>query len=291
MGVAADHSSALPLCQGRTAVYRDRMDDIALLDLAVTLADRAGAEIMAVRGRGFATRRKQDQSPVTEADHAAEALIVQALREAAPHLAVIAEEEIEAGHVHEVGREYWLVDPLDGTREFAAGRDEFTVNIGLVRDGRAVLGAVALPAYGEMFAGIVGADARDTLAWKQDAAGRRPIQVRPVPPDGLHVYASRHYSSDPKLDAFLRGRTVQAVTSIGSAVKFCRLAEGVGDLYPRFGRTMEWDTAAPQAVLEAAGGAVRRMDGAHMVGTTLGYGKPGWENPPFLCTGAEAAPG
>lgn len=274
------------------------MDDSALLTLAADLAHRAGAAILAIRARGFETLRKHDASPVTEADHAAEALIVAGLRAATPGIPVIAEEEVAAGVRHDVGQEYWLVDPLDGTREFAALRDEFTVNIGLVRDGRAVLGAVGVPAYGEVFGGIVaprsavghvvagaaggasgGASGR---AWKRTAAGEWAIRARTPPPGGVAVLASRHYAQDPRLDAFLRGRRVASVQNMGSALKFCRVAEGAGDLYPRFGRTMEWDTAAPQAVLEAAGGRVRRMDGGELL-----YGKPDWANPPFICTGAD----
>ncbi len=220
--------------------------------------------------------RKSDASPVTAADRAAEALIVAGLREARPEIPVVAEEEVAAGRITVAAPAFWLVDPLDGTREFAAGRDEFAVNVGLVRDGRAYLGAVALPATGEIYLGIVGAG-----AWRQDAAGnRRPIHARTPPEAGLDVMASRHYADDPRLAAFLDGRKIASVTNIGSAMKFCRLAEGQADLYPRLGRTMEWDTAAPQAVLEAAGGHVLTLEG-----TPLGYGKPGWENPFFICTG------
>jgi 3'(2'), 5'-bisphosphate nucleotidase len=253
------------------------MDDAALLELAAGLAQRAGEVILSVRARGFETLRKADRSPVTEADHAAELLIVEGLRAATPGIPVIAEEEIEAGAAPQPGREYWLVDPLDGTREFAAGRDEFTVNIGLIRDGRPVLGAVGVPAYGELFGGMLGPPAS---AWKQTPAGRTAIAARNPPHEGMHVLASRHYAGDPRLDTFLEGRRVQRVTNIGSALKIVRLAEGAGDLYPRFGRTMEWDTAAPQAILEAAGGRLCAMDGQE-----LAYGKPDWANPPFLCTG------
>ena len=252
------------------------LDDWALLSLAADLASQAGSVIMAVRTRGFETRRKADASPVTEADHAAEALIVAGLRRAAPLIPVVAEEEMAAGQAQPGGHELWLVDPLDGTSEFAAGRDDFTVNIGLVRDGRPVLGAVGVPAYGELFGGIVGRG-----AWKRDAAGERAIAARRPAADGLAVIASRALAADPRVAGFLAGRAVASVRHMGSAVKFCRLAEGRFDLYPRFGRTMEWDTAAPQALLEAAGGAVRTLDGA-----PLGYGKPGWENPPFVCLGA-----
>lgn len=253
------------------------MDDAALLHLAADLARRAGAVILAVRARGFETFTKRDASPVTEADRAAEALILEGLRAATPHIPVIAEEEVEAGHVPDTGREYWLVDPLDGTREFTALRDEFTVNIGLVRDGRPVLGAVGVPAYGEMFGGLLGPHPR---AWKRTTAGEHAIRARTPPAEGVHVLASRAYASDPRLQTFLGGRTVASVVNMGSALKIVRLAEGAADLYPRLGRTMEWDTAAPQAVLEAAGGRLCTMEGE-----ALGYGKPGWANPPFVCTG------
>jgi 3'(2'), 5'-bisphosphate nucleotidase len=263
------------LCFLTAAAITGAMDDEALLSLATDLARRAAEVILAVRGRGFDVLSKRDQSPVTEADHAAEALIVGALREATPALPVIAEEEIAAGATTEPAPAFWLVDPLDGTREFAAGRDSFSVNIGLVRESRAVLGVVAIPVTGELFGGIVGRG-----AWKHNAAGKQPIRARKVPPEGLTVLASRYHGNEPRLQAFLAERRVATVRHIGSALKFCRLAEGVADLYPRFGRTMEWDTAAPQAVLEAAGGSVRVFDGSALV-----YGKQGWENPPFVCTG------
>jgi len=253
------------------------MTDADLLALAADLAKRAAAAILAVRARGFDVLRKQDATPVTEADHAAEALIVDGLRRATPAIPVIAEEEIAAGRITEPGEEFWLVDPLDGTREFAQLRDEFTVNVGLVRNRRAVLGAVAVPAYGELFGGIVGVG-----AWKRSAAGEQAIHVRNPPPEGWHVLASRHHASDARLAEYLQGKPVASLANMGSAIKFCRLAEGAADFYPRLGRTMEWDTAAPQAVLEAAGGSVRRMDD----GGPLTYRKPGWENPSFLCTGA-----
>lgn len=253
------------------------MDDEALLQLAVRLADQAALAINAVRKAGFAVEEKSDETPVTAADRIAEVLIVDGLRQAVPGIPVIAEEEIAAGTApRDPGTRFWLVDPLDGTREFAAGRDSFAVNIGLVDGGSPVLGAVALPATGEIFSGRVGIG-----AWKQKGDGpRQPIRVRAVPAEGLTVMASHHYRHDPKLKEFLAGRKVAKLVNIGSAEKFCRLAEGSADLYPRLGPTMEWDTAAPQAVLEAAGGTLRRLDGA-----PLTYGKPGWENPGFVCSG------
>lgn len=255
------------------------MDDAALLELAAGLAHQAGQVILAVRARGFETLRKADLSPVTEADHAAEKVIVEGLRAATPGIPVIAEEEIEAGIAPQHGPEYWLVDPLDGTREFAALRDEFTVNIGLVRGDRAVLGVVGVPASGELFGGMLGPP---PVAWKRTAAGQHMIRAREPHPDGMHVLASRHSGlEDPRLESFCKERNVTQVDIMGSAVKIVRLAEGRGDLYPRFGRTMEWDTAAGQAILEAAGGTLCTPEGA-----PLRYGKPGWANPPFLCTGA-----
>jgi 3'(2'), 5'-bisphosphate nucleotidase len=251
------------------------MDDTTLLDLAARLAWEATELILSIRARGFSTRQKNDRSPVTEADHAAETLITAGLRAAAPLIPIVAEEEISGGYVPRPSRVTWFVDPLDGTRDFAAGRDSFCVNIGLVRDAVPVLGAVAIPATAELFGGIVG-----TGAWKQDAAGRRPIHVRPPPSQGMDVLVGHRYSDDPRLRDYLRGRKIASVTQLGSAIKVCRVAEGVADLYPRFSRTMEWDTAAPQAVLEAAGGTLTLLDG-----TAMRYGKPGWANAGFIVQG------
>ena len=252
------------------------MKDMELLDLAFGLAKQAGAKILEVRARGFDTHRKVDHSPVTEADHAAEAVIVAGLRAACPGIPVVAEEEISAGHVPENADAFWLVDPLDGTREFAAGRDEFAVCIGLVRNGKAVLGAGGAPAWGKVYGGIVGVG-----AWVRSEAGQVEIRTRAVPEAGLAVVASRHDADDPRLVPFLAGRKIETLLNIGSALKFCKVAEGTADLYPRFGRTMEWDTAAAQAVVEAAGGRlVEAIGGAH-----FHYGKTGWENPGFICTG------
>ena len=251
------------------------MDDTALLALAAGLAEQAAAFILGVRARGFETLRKADHSPVTEADHGAELLIAAGLREAAPDIPVVAEEECEAGADPQAAPVYWLVDPLDGTREFAAGRDEFTVNIGLVREGWPALGVVAVPVTGELFGGIVGQG-----AWKRDPGGQYPIATRAAPAEGLTVAASRPHANDLRLADYLAQHKVAALANYGSALKIVRVAEGAADLYPRIGRTMEWDTAGPQAVLEAAGG--RLVD---MAGARLGYGKPGGANPHFVCWG------
>lgn len=254
------------------------MNDRALLDLAFDLARQAGEVIMQVRARGFETLEKADDSPVTEADHAAEALIVKGLRAACPDIPVVAEEEMAAGHVPRNADTVWVVDPLDGTREFAKRRDDFAVCIGLVRHGAPVLGVVGQPATGALYGGIVGQG-----AWKREGGREHPIATRSPPPEGLSVVASRHYANDPSLAPYLAGRKVADVRHMGSALKFCLVAEGRADLYPRFGPTMEWDTAAAQAVVEAAGGAVRVLEG----GATLRYGKPEWRNPPFVCIGRE----
>ena len=253
------------------------MEPEPLLALATKLAREAAAAVMAVRQAGFAVEQKRDASPVTAADRIAEALIVEGLRAGSPY-PVVAEEEFEAGLVAAApGGRFWLVDPLDGTREFAAGLDSFATNIGLVEAGRPLLGVVALPATGELFGGIVGQG-----AWKEDASGTRsPIRARTTPPDGPLVMASRHYQTDPRIADFAKAHGAQGIVNIGSAEKFCRLAEGTADLYPRFGATMEWDTAAPEAVLLAAGGRMADWDGA-----ALRYGKPGWRNPAFLARGA-----
>jgi 3'(2'), 5'-bisphosphate nucleotidase len=247
-----------------------------LVALATGLARQAAEAVMAVRAAGFAVERKRDFSPVTAADRIAEALIVGGLKEAAPDIPVVAEEAVEAAATAAPAGRFWLVDPLDGTREFAAGLDHFAVNIGLVEGGAPVLGVVALPVTGELFAGIVGSG-----AWKEDRAGARlPIRTRAVPPEGPVVMASRHYARDPRVAEFAQAQRAQRIVSIGSAEKFCRLAEGAADLYPRFGPTMEWDTAAPEAVLRAAGGTLADWNGA-----PLRYGKPGWGNPGFIARG------
>ncbi|WP_298263542.1 3'(2'),5'-bisphosphate nucleotidase CysQ [Acidocella sp.] len=247
-----------------------------LLSLAIRLADAAAAIIREVRAAGFAVAAKADETPVTIADTRAEALIVAGLRAAAPEIPVIAEEEVAAGRIILPSARYWLVDPLDGTREFAAGRAEFAVNIGLIENGAPVLGVVASPALEELHFGIVGQG-----AWRRRGGGTaQPIAARAPPPQGLTVMASRHYADAPELASCLSQYKIAALSNIGSALKFLRLAEGAADFYPRLGRTMEWDTAAPQAVLEAAGGAVLTM-----AGQPLRYGKPGWENPDFRAWG------
>jgi 3'(2'), 5'-bisphosphate nucleotidase len=255
------------------------MDDSDALELAAGLAARAAAAIRAVRAAGFAVERKSDHSPVTEADRIAEALIVEGLRTATPGLPVVAEEEVAAGIVTAPAERFWLVDPLDGTKEFAKGLDEFAVCIGLIEAGRPVLGVLALPASDEVFGGL----ALRRIAWKQRGEGARAaIAARAVPAGGAVLLDSRSHPNPARMAAWLAERKLQlaAVRPMGSAMKFARLAEGAADFAPRLGPTMEWDTAAGQAVLEAAGGRVLAEDGA-----PLRYAKPGWRNSGFVAMG------
>lgn len=270
-------SNSSSLCQRRHKLYTWRMTDPELLELAASLAERAGVVINQIRARGFETTSKADFSPVTEADHAAELLIAAGLRQATPDIPVVAEEEVAAGRITARAECFWLVDPIDGTREFSAGRDDFAVCIGLIRNGKPVLGVIGQPAIGAIFGGLVGVG-----AWRRDGAGQHAIKARTRPVAGIEVVASRSYANDPTLAKYLADFTVAGVKNMGSALKFSLLAQGQADLYPRFGRTMEWDTAAAQAVLEAAGGQVL----AHPAMVPLSYGKPGYENPHFVCHGA-----
>lgn len=245
------------------------------LEELARIARSAGDLILEIYATDFAVRGKGDLSPVTEADERAEKLIVPALLALAPGIPVVAEEAVAAGQAPEVGSLFWLVDPLDGTKEFISRNGEFTVNIALVQDGQPVMGVVLAPALGRLFAGIVGQG-----AWLEENGARRPIHCRATPAEGLTVVASRSHGDAAALDAFLAGRRVAATTNAGSSLKLCLIAAGEADLYPRLGRTMEWDIAAGHAVLCAAGGSVTDLQGR-----ALGYGKPGFDNPHFVAGG------
>ncbi len=247
---------------------------------AVIDAVRAAEKVvMEVYATDFDVSRKSDQSPVTVADERAEVVIVEALRRLAPEVPVVAEEAIAAGVQVEPGERFWLVDPLDGTKEFISRNGEFTVNVALIEHGKPVLGVVGAPALGQLFVGIVGEGAR-----VEDKDGSRMIVCRATPAEGLTVVASRSHGDAQALDAFLNGRRVAATRNAGSSLKLCLVAGGYADLYPRLGRTMEWDIAAGHAVLSAAGGGVTDLHGQ-----TLRYGKPGFENPHFVAHGLVAA--
>ena len=248
----------------------------SLLERLVPLVREAGALVMRVYATDFAVEIKDDESPVTVADRCAEKVIVEGLVGLAPDIPVVGEEAASAGHVPDVSNRFWLVDPIDGTKEFISRNGEFTVNVALVDHGVPVLGLVLAPALGRLYAGAAGVG-----AWTEDRAGRRQIAVRRVPDAGLTVVGSRHHGDDSAVAAFLAGRRVAEQRTVGSSLKLCLVAEGAADVYPRFGRTMEWDTAAGDAILRAAGGATRTLDGA-----LLRYGKPGFENPDFAAWGA-----
>jgi 3'(2'), 5'-bisphosphate nucleotidase len=240
----------------------------------------AGEAIRAVRQRGFEVDRKSDESPVTEADRAAEAILLEALARHAPGVPVVAEEEVAAGRIPALGELYFLVDPLDGTKEFVRGGDDYTVNVGLIAGDAPVLGLVYAPEQDRLFAGSA-----DGKAWVESPdMERKALRVRSEG-DRLRVVASKSHMNQATA-AYLAAVAAEAETvSVGSSLKFCLLAEGAADLYPRLSPTSEWDTAAGHAVLLAAGG---RVDGPE--GGPLRYGKPSFLNKAFVATSGWAAP-
>ncbi|KKB09088.1 3'(2'),5'-bisphosphate nucleotidase CysQ [Devosia chinhatensis] len=246
---------------------------LSLTALAIEAAIEAAAVICAVYHRPIDVQTKSDGSPVTEADAAAEAVIIARL--APSGLPVLGEESVAAGIVPELGRRYFIVDPLDGTKEFIKRNGEFTVNIGLVENGRPIMGVVLAPATGEVFVGDA-EGAWSTIVTDGVVGPRQPIRVGSR--ERLRIVASRSHGHEA-LERLCRTLDVESDVSVGSSLKFCLLARGEAQLYPRFTPTCEWDTAAGQAVLEAAGGAVVTLDGASM-----GYGKgtQGFLNPYFV---------
>jgi 3'(2'), 5'-bisphosphate nucleotidase len=261
----------------------------SLLPAVAAIVREAGRIVMAVYEQGAVARQKADASPVTEADDRAEAHIVPALRALAPGIPVVAEEAVAAGEAPDPSALqglFWLVDPLDGTREFLGRNGEFTVNVALIEAGRPVLGVVlapALPGGAELYTGVVGAG-----AWlARGEAPARAIEVRAEPPEGLVLLASRSHGDEAAMQAFiaqrLAGRHIAGRRDAGSSIKLCLIAAGQADLYPRFGRTMAWDIAAGHAVLAAAGGEVLTLDG-----TPLRYDRPDFENPHFVAVACAA---
>ena len=239
---------------------------------------RAGADVvMEVYATDFIVFSKMDASPVTEADRRAEAVMLPAVSRLLPAVPVIAEEETAAGRIPTIAERFWLMDPLDGTREFICRHDEFTVNVALVEKGVPVLGVVFAPALGSLFAGVNGKG-----AFIEDARGRRTITCRQPPEIGLTVLKSRYHGCTQEFETFLAGLNVASITGAGSSLKLCLIAAGKADVYPRFGHTMEWDTAAGHAILLAAGGRV-----VDSVGNPLLYGKPGFDNPNFIAWGLD----
>jgi 3'(2'),5'-bisphosphate nucleotidase len=241
-------------------------------------AIRAAEAILAVYRTPFEARRKGDGSPVTEADHRAEALILETL--APTGIPVLAEESVEAGHIPALGARFFCVDPLDGTKEFLKRNGEFTVNIGLVENGRAVCGVVLAPATGDIYWG----GKEGSFAGKVEndrIVGERAIHAASAGP--MRVVASRSHGHDA-LAELCGTLGVEEDVSVGSSLKFCLLATGAARLYPRFTPTMEWDTAAGEAVLQGAGGTVLEISGA-----PLRYGRPELKfTNPFFVAAADA---
>ena len=276
------------LSEGAEEMSED--DFLATLQL---IAERAGKIILAyyAEGEEVEVRQKDDASPVTDADEAAETFILGALNTLTPDIPVVAEEAMAAGEVPVIdGSRFWLVDPLDGTKEFISRNGEFTVNIALIEDGEPLAGVVHAPAMAMTWVGICGeredgSRGRGRAVFANTDQPVMDIRVRSIPEEGAVVVASRRHGSGDELEAFLACYKVAEKVSAGSSLKFCLVASGRADLYPRFGRTMEWDTAAGHAVLLAAGGQVYTLENE-----PLHYGKPDFENPYFYAVG-EAEPG
>jgi 3'(2'), 5'-bisphosphate nucleotidase len=254
-------------------------DRASLMRALVALAEAGGDVVWDHFVRGASVTFKADESPVTAADHAAEAVILAGLSKCAPGIPVVAEEEAAAGRVPDVSAAFFLVDPLDGTKEFIKRGDDFTVNIGLVERGVPTMGVVYAPARNTLYWGDLGVG-----AWRAERApgGERgattAIAVRAVPTPPCAVASRSH--ADPQTAAWLDAGGICDCVSVGSSLKFVLVASGEADVYPRTGPTMEWDTCAGDAVLRAAGGRVLDLDGA-----TFRYGKPDFRNTGFVATG------
>src|SRR5690348_3843358 len=256
-----------------SAWRRADLDCGKLLDELADAAREAGEAILEIVRRGFEVESKQDTSPVTEADRAAELVILASLARAAPGVPVIAEEEVAAGRIPAHDDTYFLVDPLDGTKEFCRGGEDYTVNIGLIERGVPKLGVVFAPASGRLHAGLV-----NSGAWVEDCGARSPIRTRPRGGE-LTAVASKSHLNQATIDYLEEAVGMCGYAAVGSSLKFCIVAEGQADIYPRASPTSEWDTAAGHAVLLAAGGLVDGPDGS-----PLRYGKPAFLNRAFVAT-------
>lgn len=249
------------------------IDHARLLDDLAEAAREAGEAILEVVRRGFEIEAKHDSSPVTQADRAAELIILAALARAAPGVPVIAEEEVAAGRIPAHDDTYFLVDPLDGTKEFCRGGDDYTVNIGLIDGGAPKLGIVFAPASGRLHGGCVGMQ-----AWLDDGQGRRAIRTRKRG-QKVTAVASKSHLNQATVDYLEKAVGTCGFVAVGSSLKFCIVAEGGADIYPRASPTSEWDTAAGHAILLAAGGLVDGPDGS-----PLTYGKRAFLNRGFVAT-------
>lgn len=245
-----------------------------LIESICCIAQEAGAAILEIYQTDIEVQRKEDNSPVTAADLAANAIIVKALAKLAPEIPIVTEEEKEHS-LPEGTTMFWLVDPLDGTKSFIRREGEFTVNIGLIENGTPSMGIIYVPVKEELYVGVVGEG-----AWRQIGDGpREAIATREVPEVGMDAVVSLSHL-DPKTQGYLEDYTINSRVQAASSLKFCRVAEGVADIYPRFGPTMEWDTAAGHAIVLAAGGRVEQPDGSPFT-----YGADDFYNGPFVAWG------
>ncbi len=250
----------------------------------IDVTHEAGRVIMGHYHSGVEISVKDDNSPVTLADTDAETIILAALNNIAPEIPVISEEAASQGKIPDIDRLFFLVDPLDGTKEFIRHNDEFTVNIGLIEDGFPVMGIVYAPALGRMFFAPTRDEAFElelpyNALPQLDEAHR--LKVRTPSPQGLTAAVSRSHI-DAETDRFLQQFTIAERRAAGSSLKFCLIAAAQIDIYPRTGPTMEWDTAAGQAVLQGAGGSVTKKDGREL---NYGKGESGYKNPAFTAWG------
>jgi 3'(2'), 5'-bisphosphate nucleotidase len=258
-----------------------------MLRALARIAYDAGAIVLAHYANEITATWKEDHSPVTAADVEAERFILKRLAQLAPDVPVVAEEEVAAGRTPKVGKRFFLVDPLDGTKEFVSKNGEFTINIAEIVEGKPVRGVVYAPAKDRIFFGETLSGAFEIVAapgGAPDFAEAREVRARAPGEGGLVVAVSRSHN-DKKTDEYLAAYQVKKFLVAGSSLKFCMIAVGEADLYPRHGRTMEWDTAAGHAILAAAGGTVTTTDGK-----PFNYGKPGFANPHFVARGLDAKP-
>ncbi|MCC3862206.1 3'(2'),5'-bisphosphate nucleotidase CysQ [Pseudemcibacter aquimaris] len=256
---------------------------INYIEFANTLRDtavRAGLKIMEIRSGNLGVQIKGDSSPVTIADQEAEKIILKDIRKVAPDIPIIAEESVSAGEIPETKEKFWLVDPLDGTKEFIGGGTDFTVNIALIENGEPTFGIIYVPATGKLYTAFgsekaVLQNVTDGIINDEETT----ITIRPTPEDGMTAVASKSHM-DEKTASFLEEHNIKDTVSVGSSLKFCIVATGGADIYPRFGPTMEWDIAAGHAILKAAGGTVTNPDGS-----PFEYQKKGYLNGAFIAKG------